>query len=233
MSDNPLPHRDQNHRPGSLNRKLAVLAIVFASLVILAVAWSWSPMRNWLDVAHVVGKLQELGHSFGPAAAIGGFALAVALAVPLIFLTLVAIVAFGPWLGFAYSMGGALVGATISFGVGRHLGHDVVQRLGGEGINRASQRLAKQGILAIIAVRMVPIAPFAIVNMVAGASHLRLRDLLIGTAVGMTPGTLGMVMFVDQIIDALQRPNQLTAWLGLMLIALIFLGFLGLRKWLS
>jgi uncharacterized membrane protein YdjX (TVP38/TMEM64 family) len=233
MPDNPSPYRDQNHRPGSLNRKLAVLAIVFASLVILAVAWSWSPMRNWLDVAQVVGKLQELGHSFGPAAAIGGFALAVALAVPLIFLTLVAIVAFGPWLGFAYSMGGALVGATISFGVGRHLGHDVVQRLGGEGINRASQRLAKQGILAIIAVRMVPIAPFAIVNMVAGASHLRLRDLLIGTAVGMTPGTLGMVMFVDQIIDALQRPNQLTAWLGLMLIALICLGFLGLRKWLS
>jgi uncharacterized membrane protein YdjX (TVP38/TMEM64 family) len=117
--------------------------------------------------------------------------------------------------------------------VGRHLGHDVVERLGGKRINRVSQRLARRGVPAIIAVRMVPIAPFAIVNMVAGASHLRLRDLLIGTAVGMTPGTLGMIIFVDQIVEALQRPNQLTGWLGLMVIALICLGIWGLRKWLS
>ena len=112
------------------------------------------------------------------------------------------------------------------------LGREVLQRLGGARVNQISRQLAKNGMLSVIAVRMVPIAPFAVVNMIAGATHLRLRDLLLGTAIGMTPGTLGMTLFAGQIVEALKNPSPLTWAIAFVMLTLIALGIWGLRRWL-
>ncbi len=216
----------------TLKLRLVVLIVVLVTLLGLASAWSWSPLNQWLDATRVADAIEQIGQSIGPLAAILGFSLALTLAVPLTFLTLVAVVAFGPTAGFFYSITGAILGASISFGIGVMLGRDVLQRLGGVRVNQVSQRLAKHGVLSVIAVRMVPIAPFAIVNMIAGATHLRLRDLLLGTAIGMTPGTLGMILFAGQIVEALKNPSPLTWAIAFGMLALIALGIWGLRRWL-
>jgi uncharacterized membrane protein YdjX (TVP38/TMEM64 family) len=134
--------------------------------------------------------------------------------------------------GFGCAMGGALLAAAASYGVGRFLGREVVQRLGGERINRLSQRLASRGLLAVVAVRLLPVAPFAVVNMVAGASHIRLRDLMLGTLIGISPGTLAMTLFVDQITAALQHPTLLTLVLAGLTMVLIVLGLWAMQRWL-
>ena len=218
--------------PHSLRRRLALLAAVLLALIALALSWSWTPMRAWLDVDLIVTSLQRLGASFGPVAAVGGFALALTLAVPLVFLTLVALVAFGPLAGFATTLVAALVSATASYAIGRLLGREVVERLGGARINRLSHRLASRGLVAVVMVRMVPIAPFAVVNMVAGASHIRMRDLLLGSAIGITPGTLAMTVFVDQITAALKQPTTLTFALVGLTIVLIAVGAWVMQRWL-
>ena len=233
MNSGDAPHGGHvAHHPG-LRRKLYLLAFALAALLALAAAWAWTPMRAWLDVDLVVMSLQRFGRAFGPVAAVCGFALALTVAVPLVFLTLVALVAFGPLAGFACAMAGALVGAAASYGIGWFLGRDVVRRLAGERINRLSQRLARRGVLAVIAVRLVPVAPFAVVNMVAGASHIRLRDLLLGTAIGMTPATLAMVVFVDQIMDALRQPAPLTFALAGLTVVLVVAGAWAIQRWLQ
>ena len=218
--------------PPSLRRKLYLLLVALLLLIALALAWGSTPMRDWLDVDRVVGSLRRFGQAFGPVAAVCGFALALTLAVPLMFLTLVALVAYGPLAGFGCAVAGAMLGAAASYGIGRFLGRDVVQRLGGERINRLSQRLASRGLLAVVAVRMLPVAPFAVVNMVAGASHIRLRDLLLGTLIGISPGTLAMTLFAEQIAAALKNPTPLTfAWAGLTGL-LIAVGLWALQRWL-
>lgn len=227
----PQDSLGQPHPP-TLKWKLVGLVLALLALLALAAAWSWSPLRHWLNIELIVSTLQTLGQSYGAYAAIAGFTLALSLAVPLTFLTLVTLVAFGPYAGFFYTLVAATLGATISYGAGYLLGRDVVQRLGGERVNRVSQQLAHRGILAVIAVRMVPIAPFAVVNMIAGASHIRLRDLLMGTAIGITPGTLIMVVFIDQIIEAMKRPSATTALLGVAMLALIIAGAWGFKRWL-
>ena len=216
-----------------LRRRLLGLVLVFAVLLALALSWSWSPLREWLDVDRIVALLQRFGQAFGPFAAIGGFALAVTLAVPLTFLSLVTLVAFGPLAGFFYCMAGASLGAAMSYGVGLLLGRQAVQRLGGERVNTLSERLARHGLLAVIAVRVVPVAPFAIVNMVAGASRISLRDMLLGTALGMAPGLLVMVFFVDQIVAALKTPGPLTLALFAGAVVLIGAALWGLQRWLK
>lgn len=217
----------------AVRRRLWLLALLVAALVLLGVAWSWSPLKAWLDIDLIVGALQTLGRSFGPLAAVAGFALAVALAVPLTFLTLVAIVAFGPWLGFACALPAALAGATLSYLIGKGLGREAVERLGGKRVNELSRQLARRGLLAIIIVRFTPVAPFAIVNMVAGASQIRLRDLLLGTAIGMTPSTVFMMVFMDRIIAELKKPSESgLALLGVTAL-LIVAGGWALKRWLG
>ena len=215
-----------------LKWRLTGLLAALVLLIGLAVAWSSSPLSAWLDINLIVGNLQRLGASLGPVAAVGGFALAVSLAVPLTFLTLVTLVAFGPWAGFACAMTGALIGASVSYGFGRFLGHELVQRLAGAKVNILSQRLASRGVMAVVVVRLVPIAPFAIVNMIAGATHIRLSDMLIGTCIGMTPSTLVMMLFMDQILTALKQPRS-AGWLFLVFTGLlIVMAAMALRLWI-
>ncbi len=216
----------------SLRRKLVILVLAFLTIVAFALAWSWTPLRQWLDVDLVVGALRRFGQSFGPVAAVCGFALALTFAVPLMFLTLVALAAYGPLAGLGCAVTGALLGAAASYGIGMFLGREVVERLAGARINALSRRLAQRGVLAVIAVRLVPVAPFAVINMVAGASHIRLRDLLLGTAIGMLPATLVMAVFLEQVTAALRSPTPLTFALIALTIALVGLGAWGLQRWM-
>lgn len=229
MTFSELSLREQK----SLKRRLIWLLVLLVLMIGLSFVWGLTPARKLLDVDLIIATFLGFGNTVGPFVAIGGFAVAVSVAVPLTFLILVTILSFGPLLGFMYALSGAMIGATISYTVGRMLGREAIMRFGGNRINDISRRLAGRGILAIIAIRMVPIAPFAVINIVIGASHIRLRDLIIGTAIGMLPGMLAMMFFVDQIIDAFNHPGPLTFFLLLLTLLLIGFGVWGMRRWLE
>jgi phospholipase D1/2 len=142
-------------------------------------------------------------------------------------------IVFGPLYGALYAFGGTFLSAAVTYGIGHWLGRDTVQRLLGPRINRLSQRLATRGILAMMIIRMLPIAPFSIVNVVAGASHIRLRDYLIGTMLGMTPGIVLTVTFVHHLAEAVRNPSPGTvAVLGMVAASIIALA-VGLQRLLK
>jgi uncharacterized membrane protein YdjX (TVP38/TMEM64 family) len=211
-----------------LRFKLSALIAVVVSIVVLALAWSFSSLREWLDVDRTVVALHALADQYGLIVAALAFAAALIFAAPLTFLTLVVMVAFGPLSGIVCVMVGAQVSALCSYGLGAVLGRDVLRKLGGERVNRVSQRLANHGLLAVIAVRMVPVAPFAVINMIAGASHIGLRDLLLGTLLGMAPGTLAIALFIDTLIEAVRNPTS-----GSGIAAGVALIFIGVCVWLA
>lgn len=215
-----------------LKRRLLLLGLLLLGLVALALAWTWSPMKDWLSLDMAVAALRGWGTRVGPILAIIAFTVAVSLAIPLTFLTLVALAALGPWMGMLCAVTGALLGATVSYALGRLLGFDALQRLGGHRMNAISQRLAQRGLWAVVAVRMVPVAPFAVINLMAGATHLRLRDLLLGTAIGMMPSTLAMAFFTESLLQALRAPTPLTYAVAAGTILLIALGGWALKRWL-
>ena len=65
--------------------------------------------------------------------------------------------------------------------------------------------MRRRGVLAMTAVRLVPLAPFAVVNVVAGAIRMRLRHFMLGSALGILPGTLVATVFGDQLDRGLAR----------------------------
>jgi uncharacterized membrane protein YdjX (TVP38/TMEM64 family) len=104
------------------------------------------------------------------------------------------------------------------YGLGNLLGRKTVRDLAGKRINDVSRQLAKRGLLTMLVVRVIPVAPFTIINLVAGASHIRLRDFSVGTVLGMLPGILGITLLTDRVEATLRSPDW-TALLTLVIVA--------------
>ena len=59
------------------------------------------------------------------------------------------------------------------------------------------------------------------VNMVAGASHIRQSDFLVGTVIGMLPGIFLTTTFAEHLVMAIHRPSHQT--LGILMIVVLLL----------
>lgn len=190
-------------------------------LGLLAAAWRWTPLSEWMSIPDLVGALQAFGH--GPTGVfllLGGFLVGGFLAVPITALIVVTILALGPWVGAPSALAGALLSAGTVFSLGRMLGRYRVQRFAGRRVAHLSRRIVQRGFSAILIVRLLPIAPFSMVNLVAGATPLLFRDFLLGTALGMSPGILLMSVFVDRLAEAVRSPSPLAfGLLGLLMAA--------------
>lgn len=212
-----------------LPKRLIGLAVLALSLGLLAVAWRWTPLREWMNLASLINLARSLESlPFTPIAVVASYVLGGLLMVPVMLLIAVTGIVFGPVAGAAYAVAGTLLSAAVTYGVGMWLGRDTVRRLLGPRANRLSRRIGKRGILAMMIVRSLPIAPYTVVNIIAGASHISFRDYLIGTFLGMMPGILLTVTFVHNLAEAIRNPDigtiaVLTAVALLLIATAVFL----------
>ena len=180
---------------------LKLLVLLAMLLALAGIALFVQGTEGWGAAAQAwLLHLRADGGRVDPPWVVLAVVLASIVAVPLGAIIAVDALVFGPWLGAVYTLIGAALGASISYGLGRHLGHEALCRFAGERVNRFSQRLARRGVLAIVFIRLVPVAPFAIANMVAGMTHVRLRDFVLGTVLGMLPGLALIGFSVDWLL---------------------------------
>ena len=78
-------------------------------------------------------------------------------------------------------------------------------------MERVDELLHRRGLAAMIGVRLVPVLPFTAINYTAGLTSIRWWPYLLGTAIGILPGT---VSFVTVGAFGLQPGWQLHAALG-------------------
>jgi phospholipase D1/2 len=204
-----------------------VLAVsgLAAALVGLALAWQYTSLRDFTDIGFVSSVISQPARSqFAPLLAIAAFVVGGLVVFPVLVLIAATAAALGPWMGFASAAIGVLISSAVLFGIGRVLGHARLQRLLGRRSSRIQNRIIGKGIVAVAMIRMVPIAPFSIVNVVAGASKLSLRDFLLGTALGMLPGIAVMAALGAQIADLAKHASLWNA----VLLGLAILGWIAL-----
>jgi phosphatidylserine/phosphatidylglycerophosphate/cardiolipin synthase-like enzyme/uncharacterized membrane protein YdjX (TVP38/TMEM64 family) len=222
----------EEQRP-SAHRQMVTGAVILLAVMALAAAWRWSPLAEWLDVPRLLAYIEAFERSpSAPFVTIGGFLLGGVLVAPITVLITVTVLAFGPIYGFLYSFIGMTSSALLTFFIGRLVGRQVIERWSHR-VHRLSRRLAEKGVLAVITVRVLPVAPFSIVNVIAGATHIRARDFFIGTVIGELPGLLAVSIFVDQITSTVKHPGPGSYALLVATAALIVGGVWFLRRWFS
>ncbi len=203
----------------NLKKGRAFLLLLLGTLL-LGALWRWTPLNQWLNVATLLAAADYVRESpMTVPIVLGIYLLGSCLMFPINLLILATVLSFSSITGFFLALSGSLLGGLASYMLGRWLGRDAMQNLAGKKVNQLSRRLARRGWLTISLIRLVPIAPFTIVNMVAGASHISVRSFLIGTAVGMCPGILAIMIFEEGLALALRNPDWQT--MGLAVLALV------------
>ena len=183
--------------------RLAALGLI-CGLVLAALSW---PPRTAVTIDELAAWLEAHRHAWYalPGVMVAFVVLGLAM-VPVIVLVAATGVAFGPLLGPVYAMAGCLASASAGFAIGRGIGLQRVNKIGGERIARVTRLLKRNGTFAVFLVRKVP-APFTLVNIMIGASTVRFWDFIIGTVLGMGVLVIGLAGVGYQLTKAWRDPS--------------------------
>ena len=209
-------------RRGAMRRRIVRIVAFGAVLIALALLWLDTPLREWADIPRLVAAAHQLGDSpLAPLAVLAAFVAGGLVVAPVNVLIGATMVVFGPLAGICYALLGSLLNAWVLYEIGRLLPAASLRARLDRPLRLLTGRMSHQGILAIMLIRIVPVAPYSVVNVIAGAAHVARVPYLIGTALGMLPGIVLNALLIDRLIAAFVQPGPWTwALLGLVGIAI-------------
>lgn len=129
---------------------------------------------------------------------------------------------YGFWLGLPIVLAGWLISALGSYALGRYGGRPVLARVAGaERLERAERAMARGGWPVLLAARLVPVVPFSLIGLVAGAAHAPVWRFAWTTVVGFLPLSI-VVTLLGSRLQSFSATDPLL-WLALVPIALLLL----------
>jgi uncharacterized membrane protein YdjX (TVP38/TMEM64 family) len=223
--------------PDTTGQRIARGPVIVAGAILvaimLALVWRFTPLADIITPLSMIGWAQSLaGYWWAPIALVIAYTPASLVMFPRWLITLAAVATFGPWMAFAYAQTGVLIAALCGYVAGELVDRDTVRRMAGPRINRLSKILQRRGFFAVTLVRLVPIAPFMVINVVMGAMRIRLRHFMIGTVLGMLPGMLATTVLGEQITAAIVKPFGANVWLVAGAVLVLALFAYGGHRWL-
>jgi uncharacterized membrane protein YdjX (TVP38/TMEM64 family) len=192
--------------------RIAIGGVVAVSLLLVMVVTGWLPTPS---------EARDFGESLGP--------FAVALFVPLFVLANFAItwpilagaagLLFGAVGGTPLALAGVTAASLAQMWIARRLAAGHHGNLLPQRTKSIEDFITRNGALAIMESRIVPMLPWGLVNYSAGLTRLRYRDLVLGTVVGGGPKVFAYVALGGSLSD-LTSPEAIAA--------VVLLGLLGL-----
>ncbi len=115
---------------------------------------------------------------------------ATAVSIPgAVILTLAGGAIFGFWLGLLVISFASSLGALLAFLVSRYLLRDWVQRKFQKPFQAINSGIERDGVFYLLTLRLVPLFPFWLVNLLMGLTQLRAPRFYTVSQIGMLPGT--------------------------------------------
>jgi uncharacterized membrane protein YdjX (TVP38/TMEM64 family) len=221
-------------KKGAVKNRRRRIGLAVATLVVLlgvAAAWKWTPLADYISIQKIAGWAFSLrSNPARPFIVLGGYVVGSLILVPITALIIATALVYGPMLGSAFSLAGCFLGAGVTYAVGYFLGKDFIRKLTGPKWKRVEQKIGRTGIVAVATLRLLPVAPFTVVNIVSGAFQVPIRDYTIGSFLGMAPGILVINLFAHQFESAIRNPGVGTFVLLGALVVISVIGTLWLRR---
>ncbi|MFM5725569.1 FAD-dependent oxidoreductase [Aeromonas veronii] len=155
------------------------------------------------------------------------YVLSTALSLPgASLLTLGGSAVFGVGWGLLLVSFASTLGATLAFLSARFLLRDWVEQRFGDKLATFQSGMAKEGAFYLLSLRLIPIFPFFLVNLLMGLTPIRVSTYYWVSQLGMLPGTFVYVLAGSELGQLTSTGNILSP--GLM----VALTLLGLMPWL-
>ena len=179
----------------------------------------------------ILDSLRELAaHPLAPWVAVPAFVAASLVVTPVTAMIALCGLLFDPLAAVLSATAGVLASTAVNHWLGAHFGNAISARIPGGVAERIRRVADASDMWSLAGLRLIPVAPFSIVNLVAGASGVGLRDFLAGTLIGMGPGIVIICLSVDRARAALQGESVFEPWI-VATIAAAGAAVIGLRAW--
>lgn len=232
----PLTPQPASSPPVDHEGKWVLIAVIGLGALFLY----WLDPGRWLSLDAVQAQREALWtwtaahYPLAVAVFITLYCLQTALSFPgATLLTLLGGFLFGPLPGALYVNLGATSGATLAFLSARYLFRDTVERKFGSRLRTIQEGFARDGFNYLLMLRLVPLFPFFLVNLLAGLTRLRTRTFMAATSLGILPASL-VYSYAGRQLGSLSTVSDIAS--GRVLTAFALLGLLALapvayRRW--
>jgi uncharacterized membrane protein YdjX (TVP38/TMEM64 family) len=209
----------------------SIVLIVLAVLTVSAVFWTAGRFVGLDENGALAETFKAAAESsWALPIVIVCFTAASFIGAPQFLLIALAVAAFGPVRGFMFSYVATMISASTNFLVARLFGARWLQRHRGATLKTLTDFVGRNGFYSALIVRIVPSAPFVVVNMGMGMTTMPYMAFLAGTAVGVIPKTT-LVALLGKIVQR-ARAGETDAILYLVLAALVWIVLAYLARWL-
>lgn len=198
-----------------LNAKAGWLFL--AAIIAVGIGWALWSARNAAQGFDIWALLEELrrlaAHPIAPLVAVPAFVAGSVVVAPITGMIALCALVFSPWVASATAIVGTLAATVVNYGIGTRLGRVVESRAPKALAKRMRELGENADAWSMAGLRLIPIAPFTVVNLLAGAVQVRLRDFLLGTLIGMGPGIVLICLSVDRARAALSGEPVFDPWI--------------------
>lgn len=193
--------------PPHCKRVLFVVLLVLICAV--TVSWRFFEIDQWAE-PHTFGKfIQSLrASSLAPLMVVIIYVMGGLVVFPVFLLITLTAFAFGPVLGGCYSLMGLFANATVLYAIGHHMGHKSIRNFPGTRTYHLSQQLSRHSWLTMATLRFLPLAPFTVISLIAGASHITYRKYIAGTLLGISPSLVIMTLAGNHLQRTVSDPGS-------------------------
>lgn len=204
----PLPSGKTLHVPNPSKKSLILFSFFTIVALLVGSGYLLSQHVDWMNQDYLIEQLTGFRDSpWAIFLVCAIYMIAGLLFFPVSVLSLAVAMVFGAVWGVVYGMAGALCSTLLLFVIGQFVGEKGIRSIIGPRINRIDKKFADNGILGVAIIRNIPVAPFSLVNMVAGVSSIKLYHFLIGTFIGMLPLMIVKGIVGGSVADILREPT--------------------------
>lgn len=222
-----IPHFSKNRLSPEMAERLWLVFGLCVLTALLAAVWHWTPVSDYAEPERVAAWMKSIRHDpWAYVIVVGVYVVSVLVLFPLTILTLATAMTFGALEGLVVSMVAALCAASFGYAIGHGIGKKPLFKYGGRVVRHVRDLIRRNGFMGVLVVHLMPVAPFAVVNLSMGALPAPYRTFLAGTFMALLPGAVirsflgGAIMHVWRNPDAksiTQIGMGLLAWLGVVI----------------
>jgi len=203
-----IPNEREIEPPEKTRGPLLKCLLVVAVLLAISIAWRWTPISEWVNFRTIVEWQNSVrAHPAALLFVVGTYLAGGLVLFPVTILNVATVFTFGPIRGNAYGLAGWLASAALGYAIGRAFEHKLLYRFTGPRIERLLEQAAGHGFLAVLTMRLLPVAPFTLVNVFVGTTPIRFRHFMLASVIGRIPGMIVLTFAGLQLEQVLRDPG--------------------------
>ncbi len=211
--------------------------LIFILLLIMALFWRYMANAGYFNEATLLqhaALIKQFEYSLWSLIGITViYVVLLAIMFPLTILVVATGMLFGTEWAMLCATLGALTASATGYAAGHWVGRETIEKYGGKRVRQAEKYIQNNSFSSMVLINLLPVAPFTMTNMLAGAFRLDFTRYMLGSAVGLVPGLFVVIVFGGQLGKLIAVNEDGLPWSAVGIAVLLITLFAGLLVYLD